>query len=130
MMQKWLLAVFLLLFFWSAGRAQADIFAPMKTAIKAADAKELSKHFNQSVDVNLEGNVNTYSKTQAEFVLRDFFKKHPVTEFEIVHTGSTPGGLKFAIGNYFSAQEKFRVLIRVKQVGDTNLIHEISFVKE
>lgn len=114
----------------SGSLAQADIFAPMKAAIKGGDAKELAKHFNQSVDINLEGNVNAYSKTQAEFVLRDFFKKHPVTDFTVVHTGSSKGGLLFAIGNYLSGQEKYSVLMRVKQVADTNLIHEISFVKE
>jgi hypothetical protein len=58
--------------------AQADIFAPMKDALKAGSAKELVKHVNQSVDINLEGEVNTYSKAQSEFVLRDFLKSTPL----------------------------------------------------
>ena len=49
------------------------IFAPMKEAVKAGDASELAKYLNTSIDLNLEGEVNTYSKAQAEFVLRDFF---------------------------------------------------------
>ena len=109
---------------------QAEIFAPMKDAIKAGNAKELAKFFNQTVDVNLEGEVNTYSKAQAEFVLRDFFKKNPPSDFSIVHTGSSKGGLQFAIANFKSSSNQFNTLIRVKQSESTYLIHEISFVKE
>jgi hypothetical protein len=110
--------------------AQADIFAPMKDALKAGSAKELVKHVNQSVDINLEGEVNTYSKAQSEFVLRDFFKKYPASDFTIEHTGSSKSGLQYAIGNYKSNNDQFNVLIRVKQAGNAYLIHEISFVKE
>jgi len=110
--------------------AQADIFAPMKDALKAGSAKELVKHVNQSVDINLEGEVNTYSKAQSEFVLRDFFKKYPASDFTIEHTGSSKSGLQYAIGNYKSNNDQFNVLIRVKQAGNVYLIHEISFVKE
>ena len=112
------------------GWAQGDIFAPMKDALKAGSAKELAKYLNQSVDINMEGNVSTYSKAQAEFVFRDFFKKHPVTDFNIVHTGSSKGGLQFAIGRYLGTGESYNVLIRIKEVEGANLIHEINFVKE
>lgn len=110
--------------------AQADIFAPIKDALKAGSAKEAVKYFNQSLDINLEGEINTYSKAQAEFVLRDFFKKHPPTDFTIVHTGSSKGGLQYAIGNLKSNNDTYNVLIRVKQAGNDYLVHEISFVKE
>jgi len=110
--------------------AQAEIFAPVRDAIKAGSAKEAVKSFNQSLDINLEGEIKIYSKAQAEFVLRDFFKKHPPTDFTIVHTGSSKGGLQYAIGNLKSSAETYNVLIRVKQAGSDYLVHEISFVKE
>lgn len=107
-----------------------DIFAPMKDAIKTGNAKEVIKFFNNNVDMNLDGEVANYSKAQAEFVLRDFFKKHPSSEFSIVHTGSSKGGLQFAIGRYVSNAETFDVVIRVKEVAGNHLIHEINFVKD
>ena len=109
---------------------QNEIFDPIKDVIKAGSAREMVKFLNQSVDINLEGNVSTYSKAQAEFVLRDFFKKHPASDFTIVHTGASKGGLQFAIGRYVSSSDSYSVLMRVKEVSGTNLIHEISFVKE
>ncbi len=109
---------------------QNTIFDPIKDVVSAGSAKEMSKHLNQSVDINMEGEVNTYSKTQSEFVFRDFFKKHPPTSFSIVHTGSSKGGLQFAIGRYVSNADTYNVLMRVKEIGGSYLIHEISFVKE
>jgi hypothetical protein len=123
-------AVGLLSLAFGVAQAQSTIFDPMKEALKAGSARELVKYVNQSVDINLNGNINTYSKTQAEFVLRDFFKKHSVSDFKIVHTGSSKGGLQFAIGRYVAIGESYNVLIRVKEVENTHLIHEISFVKE
>ncbi len=114
----------------AVAQAQLEIFNPMKEAIKANEATALVKTFAQSVDLNLEGNISTYSKAQSEFVLKDFFKKHPVKDFSIVHTGSSKGGLQFAIGRYLSGSDNYNVLIRVRQVGDDYLVHEISFVKE
>lgn len=107
-----------------------DVFVPMKDAIKASNAKEVIKFFNASVDMNLAGEISMYSRAQAEFVLRDFFKKYPATEFRIQHTGSSKGGLQFAIGEYVSNNDVFDVLIRVKEVSGTYLIHEINFVKK
>lgn len=110
-------------------RAQT-IFAPMKEAVKAGNAKDLAKYFNTSIDLNLEGELNTYSKAQAEFVLRDFFKKHSPNDFSIVHTGSSKGGLQFAIGKYQSGADNYNVLMRVREVEKSYLIHEMSFTKE
>jgi Domain of unknown function (DUF4783) len=110
--------------------AQAEIFAPMKDAIKANNAKEAVKNFNSSVDINIEGEINNYSKAQAEFVLTDFFKKHPVSDFNIVHTGSSPNGLKFAIGKYQSGSNNYSVLMRVRESDKKYFVHEISFIKE
>jgi hypothetical protein len=123
------LAVFLVCFGVIPAAAQ-DIFAPMKDAIKTGNAKEVIKFFNSSVDMNLDGEVAMYSKAQAEFVLRDFFKKHPSSDFSIVHTGSSKGGLQFAIGRYTSNADTFDVVIRVKEVSGSYLIHEINFVKD
>jgi len=110
--------------------AQEELFNPMKDAVKTGNAKEVAKFFNATVDMNVEGTVDTYSKAQAEFVLRDFFKKHPPTEFNVVHTGSSKGGQQYAIGRYVSNGENYNVMLRVKEVDNINLIHEINFVKE
>lgn len=107
-----------------------DVFAPIKAAIKAGSAEQLAKNFNQNLDVTIEGDLNSFSKTQATFAIDEFFKSHPPTEFTVVHTGASEGGLQFAIGKYISNKVPYTVLIRVKEVNKVKSIHEISFVKE
>lgn len=125
-----ILPFFVTLLSVSSTFAQDAIFEPIRDVIKTGSAKEMSKHLNQNVEINIEGNVNTYSKAQAEFVFRDFFKKHPPTSFSIVHKGASKGGQQFAIGRYVSDSDSYNVLMLVKEVSSTHLIYEISFVKE
>jgi hypothetical protein len=110
--------------------AQGDVIDHVKETIKAGSAKELSKYLNQTVDVTLDGNVQSYSKAQAEFVFRDFFKQHPPSEFSIIHQGSSKGGQPFAIGQFKSGGETYRVFMKIKAINSQQLVHEISFAKE
>jgi hypothetical protein len=110
--------------------AQGDVIDQVKETIKAGSAKELSKYLNQTVDVTLDGSVQSYSKAQAEFVFRDFFKQHPPSEFSIIHQGSSKGGQPFAIGQFKSGNETYRVFMKIKVINNQQLVHEISFAKE
>ncbi|MEX1240148.1 MAG: DUF4783 domain-containing protein [Cyclobacteriaceae bacterium] len=113
-----------------ASQGQDDVIYQVKETIKAGSSKELSKYLFQTVDVTIEGKVQSYSKAQAEFVFRDFFRQHPPSEFNIIHQGSSKGGQPFAIGQYKSADETYRVFMKIKSVNKQQLLHEISFSKE
>lgn len=109
---------------------QGEIINEVKEAIKTGSSKEIAKFLNANVDVTLDGNMQSYSKTQAEFVLKDFFKNNPPSSFTIVHQGASKGGLPYAIGQYISKDNTYRVWVRIKDTGNKYLIHEISFIKE
>jgi hypothetical protein len=113
-----------------ASKGQSEVIDQLKETIKAGSAKELSKYLFQTVDVTIEGKVQSYSKAQAEFVFRDFFRQHPPSEFNIIHQGSSKGGQPFAIGQYKSADETYRVFMKIKAVNKQQFLHEISFAKE
>lgn len=113
-----------------ASQAQSGVIYEVRETIKAGSAKELSKYLFQTVDVTIEGKVQSYSKAQAEFVFRDFFRQHPPSEFRIIHQGSSKGGQPFAIGQYKSNNETYRVFMKIKSVNNQQLLHEISFSKE
>jgi len=113
-----------------ASSAQNDVIYQVRETIKAGSAKELSRYLFQTVDVTIEGKVQSYSKAQAEFVFRDFFRQHPPSEFNIIHQGSSKGGQPFAIGQYKSADETYRVFMKIKSVNKLQLLQEISFSKE
>ncbi|MCU0418633.1 MAG: DUF4783 domain-containing protein [Cyclobacteriaceae bacterium] len=113
-----------------SGMAQSDAFAPVKDAIRLANAEALSRQFNTSVDVTLDGPVTTYSRAQAKLVFQKFFDQNPVAEFAVVHTGSSKGGLQFALGRYVSGSQRYNVIIRAREQQSSFLVHEISFTKE
>ena len=108
----------------------SSVVEQVKESIKAGSAKELAKYLNTSVDVTIDGKPDTYSKAQAEFVLRDFFKANPPSEFNIIHQGQSKGGQPYAIGQYTSGANTFRVWMKIKVVGNQSLVQEISFDKK
>lgn len=119
-----------LTFSWVSGQNQQDIIEQVRETIQAGSAKELSKFLNQTVDVMIDEQLQSYSKAQAEFVLRDFFRNHPAAEFTIIHQGSSKGGQPFAIGLYKSGDETYRVFMKIKASDKQQLVHEIRFSKE
>jgi hypothetical protein len=110
--------------------AQKELIDRVTQVIKAGNAKDMTPHLQDQVDVTVDGKMESYSKAQTEFVLRDFFKKYPPSSFSIVHQGSSKGGLHFAIGQYASGKDNFQVWIRMKSSNDVFLIHELSFIKQ
>jgi len=112
-----------------AASAQSDAIELIKETIKAGSSKELSKYLFQNVDVTIDGKVESYSKAQAEFFFRDFFRQHPPSGFGIIHQGSSKGGQPFAIGEYKSGNDVYRVFMKIKVVNKEHLLQEISFSK-
>src|SRR5690349_17233509 len=104
-----LVFVFLMLQNAVVNGQDSDVVSQIRETIKAGSAKELAKYLNQTVDITIEEKVESYSKPQAEFVLRDFFKTHPPNEFNILHQGSSKGGQAYAIGLYKTGDITYRI---------------------
>lgn len=121
------------LFFFSLSRLfaqQGEVITQAAEAIKAGSARELARFFSATVDITLEGKPGNYSKAQGELVLRDFFRAHPPAEFSVIHRGQSKGGQPFAIGQYKSSTETYRVWLKIRVSGNQQFIEEISFVKQ
>jgi len=122
------------LLFVSAGsqtvKAQEDVINNVQTAMKTGSSKELSQYFGSIVELNFDGEKSSYSKSQAEFVLKDFFKKNPPTDFEYIHQGSSKQGFKYAIGKYSIENSSFRIWILFKKDNDTYYVDTIDFTRE
>lgn len=110
--------------------SQKESIEEVRQAIKIGSSKEFANYFNVTIDVTLDNDIQTYSRTQAEYVFKDFFKNNPPSSFTIVHQGSSKGGLPYAIGQYISNGQTYRVWMRIKGSGSKYLIHELSFIKE
>ena len=107
-----------------------SLFADVRSALKAGSSKELSKYFNDTIELNISGESGNYSNVHAEIYLKEFFKKYEPVSFEYAHQGSSSDGLKYAIGNYIHANGTFLVLIRAKKFNGKEKIYIIDFSKE
>jgi hypothetical protein len=110
--------------------AQNEVIGNAKAALKAGNSKELIKCFNDMLELRLEGEKSNYSKTQAEFVMKDFFKKYPPVDFQYIHQGASPEGIKYAIGKYTYSDGEFRVYMLIKQFKGSYLIETLDFSQD
>jgi len=108
----------------------SKIFDDAKVSIVKSDAKGLTVFFSDKVDLNFDGEIKTYSQAQAEFVLRDFFKKYPVKAFSYDHISKTPEGLHYAIGKYTYNGGAFLVYIMIKDFNGKQIIDTLNFHEE
>lgn len=100
----------------------------VESAIKNGNASQLSKYFDNTIEITLTDKSNTYSKSQAELVLKDFFNNNVVKGFEIVHKGNNAGA-QFIIGTLETKNGEYRTTIYMKQKGDKQLLQELRFEK-
>jgi hypothetical protein len=98
------------------------------TAIKNGDATELSKYFDNTVQITLPEKSNSYSKSQGELVLRDFFVTNGIKDFEVLHKGDNAGS-QFCIGSLQTKNGVFRTTIFLKLKGEKQVLQEIRFEK-
>jgi hypothetical protein len=128
-----LIVIFFFAFFWiseatisTTNRLEInDVFLYFKTG----SSKEIAKLFDQSVLLNINGRNGDYSRTQAEFILRDFFEKYPPLDFKVLHRSSSSGPTVFYIGSYQAKGQQFRIMIRGNATADIMKIFSIDIIQ-
>jgi hypothetical protein len=96
------------------------------TAIRSGNVTQLSPFFDVRVDISLPDKTDTYSKTQAEMVIGDFFTNNEVQNFRITQQGES-GGTFFCAGLLQTRAGNFRTTLFFKHKGDKHLLQEIRF---
>jgi hypothetical protein len=109
---------------------QTTEISDVRMAIKSGSSKELAKYFGEFVELHFDGDRSSYSKSQAEFVLRDFFKKYPPVDFQYVHQGNSGEGLKYSIGKYVISNGSYRIWLLFKKTNDAYYVDTIDFTRE
>ncbi len=95
-------------------------------SLKSGNSSQLSTYFDNTVEITLPEKSNSYSRNQAEVIIRDFFTLNQVKNFEILHKGGNMGSL-YCIGTLITKNGIFRTTIYLKQKGDRQMLQEIRF---
>ncbi|HLT08679.1 MAG TPA: DUF4783 domain-containing protein [Cyclobacteriaceae bacterium] len=102
----------------------------ISAAMQTGSSKSLARFFKDSVSLNISNNFSSYSKNQAEQILREFFRKYPCEEFKILHQDQPEDKSWHIIGQYSSVEETFKVLIKGLREDGKLSISSLEFTKE
>lgn len=110
--------------------ASAQTMDNIVTSLRGGNATELAQYFQPNVEISLQESANSYSKSQAQQVLNEFFGKNTVRSFTVVHQGTSPEGAKFVIGTLGTSNQTYRVyLYAVNNTGKLS-IRELRFEQQ
>ena len=98
-------------------------------ALKAGNATDLSRYFDNRVDLTLPTKSDNYSRTQAEMILRDFFGNSNVRNFEIKCKGESNGS-RYCVGTLKTKLGDYRTRLFMKSKGDKQVLQELAFQPE
>lgn len=118
----WLLGLALIL---SAHTTQNSIDGVIG-ALRTGNSAELSRYFDESVDITLPDKSDSYSKAQAQLIVRDFFGNNGVKGFELRHKGDSPGG-HYCSGTLQTSAGNYRTNVFMKNKNGKEVLKEIRF---
>jgi hypothetical protein len=95
-------------------------------ALRSGDAQAMSKYFDDNIELTLPVKSDSYSKAQAQVILKDFFGNNGVKGFELKHKGDSPGG-HYCIGTLQTKSGNFRAHVFMKTKGDKDVVKELRF---
>ena len=95
-------------------------------AMQSGNAAQVARFFDNNVEISMPDKSNSFSKTQAEIVLKDFFANNPVKGFKVIHKGENAGS-QYCIGTLATKNGAFRTTIFMKQKGNAQVLQELRF---
>ncbi len=111
----------------SGSYVKAQSFDNIANAIRTGNASALAANFQGNVEITIKETGNSYSKSQAEMVLKNFFTTHTPKGFSIAHQGTSPEGSKYFIGNLSTSTGNYRTYVYAKAVNGVLVIQEVRF---
>lgn len=98
----------------------------VRNALNEGAVSEVAKYFDKVVDITINSQQSTYSKSQAEVVLKNFFKKNRTKSFSIKHKGNAASDNSiFVIGELNTATSPYKTYLFFKQKDKVYFLQEI-----
>jgi len=94
-------------------------------AFRVGNHKELSRHFDTKVDMVILSKENSYSKAQAEVIIKDFFDKNKISGYQVIHQGRSRDGAQYVIGSLTTTSGQYRTYVLVKGEGDKARVQQL-----
>ncbi|MEZ0539335.1 DUF4783 domain-containing protein [Fibrella arboris] len=86
-------------------------------SMQTGEAHQLATYFDTDLELRIDPvgvDFPSVRASQAEVIMRSFFRKYPPMRFKTGDQGSTPH-LRYATGTYWSGSRSFRVNVLMRQ---------------
>jgi len=97
-------------------------------SLGSGNVNGISRYFDNAVSMTISGSQSTYSRSQAEMVLREFFGKNSAKGFSMEHSNGGNGN-NYAIGTLITVNGKYRAYFSMRQKDGAYVIQEIRIEK-
>jgi hypothetical protein len=104
-----------------------DALVTVSQLIRTGHIPKLVEMFDESVEITVLNDEGTYSKAQAEEVIKDFYIKHRPKEFKLMHKGESDGGSKYGIARFVTTNGTFRTSFYIKKKESGYVIQKLAF---
>ncbi len=119
------LSLFAFFLFLGSSRAQKAVEEVSK-GLHSGDVSVIAKNFDKLVDITIVSEQSTYSGSQAEMVLKNFFDRNSIKSFNVKHKGTAPSDNSvFLIGELNTKSGNHRVYLFFKQKENTYYLQEL-----
>ena len=124
------LVIAVLLVFALSIALMAQSFDTIIAGFKNGNASAIAKSFEGNVEITIKTGSTSYSKSQAEMVLKSFFAAHKPKSFTVAHDGTSPQGSKYFIGSLITTTGNYRTYVYAKTLNNDLVIQEIRFEEQ
>lgn len=105
---------------------QASSIDEVIAAMRTGNSTEMSKYFDDNLELTLPDKSDSYSRAQATLILKDFFSNKGVKGFDVKHKGDQ-GGDQFCIGTLQTSSGNFRTTVFMKTKASREVVRKIRF---
>jgi len=105
-----------------------NVIDDIGNSIGNGNVSGISRFFDNAVTMTISGSQSTYSHSQAEMVLKDFFNKNAAKGFNLDQSGGNNNN-SYAIGTLLTSGGNYRAYFAVRQKNGSYVIQEIRFEK-
>jgi hypothetical protein len=96
-------------------------------ALRSGNASQLANYFDDNVGLTLPDKSDSYSKAQAQLIVKDFFNNNGVKGFELKHKGDGSGGSQYCVGTLQTNAGNYRTNVFMKIKNGKEVVKEIRF---
>ena len=90
------------------------------------NSNEIISHFNESIQISIDGKTYSENSYKSSILLDDFFNKNDIDSFNMIHKGKSGTSLTYVIGEYLSDKKIYKILIFVDTKKSGNKKREIK----